>query len=108
VALAWCPSVANAFGAEHRQLPRVGSLIVPNQVRIAVGAFEFEVAVVWRQPRVDHGGDLNATVSENQRAWRLLAAMTRIALHTNIQEPFIVHLITMLIFGTISLPARER
>jgi hypothetical protein len=81
--------------AEHRQLPRAGSLIVADQIRIAVSAFQFEVPVVGRQPRVDDIRDGDATVSKNQRAWRLLAAVACVALDTNIEEPFFMHLITI-------------
>jgi hypothetical protein len=39
--------------------------------------------VVGREPRVEHLGDIDAPVAKNQRAWRLLAAVTRVALDTN-------------------------
>src|SRR5688572_7442979 len=84
-----------AFGAEHRQLPDAGSLIVAHQVRIAVGNFQFEVPVLGCQPRVEHLRDGDATVTKNQRAWRLLAAMAGIALHANTQEPLLTHRINM-------------
>jgi hypothetical protein len=71
------------FRAEHRQFPGVGSLIVANEIRIAVCASQFEVPVVGRQPGVDNLRDRDATVSENQRAWSLFAAMAGVALDTN-------------------------
>ena len=88
-------SFANVFRAEHRQLPGVGSLIVADEIRIAVCASHFEVPVVWRQPRIEHIRDRDAPVPENQRAWRLLAAVARVALDTNCEGPFLLHPITM-------------
>src|SRR4030095_120842 len=66
--------------AEHRQFPGAGSLIVANEIRIAVVAPQFEIPVVRCQPCIDNLRDGDATVSENQRAWRLLAAMAGVAL----------------------------
>jgi hypothetical protein len=94
-ALTLCSSSACPFRAKHRQLPGAGLLIVANEIRIPVCAPQFEVPVLGREPRVEHLGDIDATVSKNQRAWRLLAAVTRVALHTNIKEPFFMHLITV-------------
>jgi hypothetical protein len=62
------PSSVNAFRAEHRQLPGVGSLIVADEIRVAVRASEFEVPVVGRQPRVEHFRDGDVTISKNLRA----------------------------------------
>jgi hypothetical protein len=89
------PSATNALRAEHRQLPGVGSLIVADEIRITVFAFQLEVPVVGRQPRVDHFRDDDATVSKNQRAWGLLAAMAGIALDANGEGPFLLHPITI-------------
>jgi hypothetical protein len=91
------PSSASAFRTEHRKLPRVGSLIVAHEIRIAVCAFQFEVPIFRRQPRVDHLRDGDATVSKNQRPRRLLAAMASVALDTNnepalFRHPFIIEL----------------
>ena len=77
---------ADVFRAEHRQLPSVGSFIVANEIGIAVCASQFEVPVVGRQPRVEHFRDGDATVSKNQCAWRLLAAVARVALDTDSEE----------------------
>jgi hypothetical protein len=71
------------FGTEHRQLPRVGSLVVAHEIRIAVGTSQFEVPVLGCQPRIEHFRDSNATVTKNERAGRLLSAMAGVALHTN-------------------------
>ena len=79
------------FRAEHRQLPAAGTLIVANEIRVAVRASQFEVPMIGRQPGVDHLRDGDATVSENQCAWRLLAAMACVALDANGEEPLFVH-----------------
>ena len=47
-----------------------------DEVRITVGAFQLEVPVVGCQPRVEHFRNGDAPVTEDQRPWRLLAAMT--------------------------------
>jgi hypothetical protein len=85
------PSSANVAHAEQRQFPDVGSLIVANQIRIAVCASQFEVPVLGREPGVDHLSDVDATVPEDQRAWRLLAAMACVALNTDTEEPLFRH-----------------
>jgi hypothetical protein len=72
------PSSVNASRAEHRQLPGAGRLIVADEIRVAVRASQFEGPVVGRQPRVEHFRDGDATISKNQRAWRLLAAVASI------------------------------
>jgi hypothetical protein len=84
-------SSANVFGAEHRQFPGVGSLVVANEIRIAVGASEFEVPVVGRQPRIEHLRDGDSTVTKNHCARRLLAAMACVALDANNEELFFMH-----------------
>jgi hypothetical protein len=61
-----------------------------DEICIPVFAHQFEVPVVGRQPRVDdRGGD--ATVSENQRAWRLLAAMACVALDLQNKQALFHH-----------------
>jgi hypothetical protein len=82
------------FCTEHRQLPGVGSLIVADEISIAVCASQFEVPVIGRQPGVEHFHDGDATGTKNQRAWRLLAAMAGVALDINEQEPLLTHAIT--------------
>jgi hypothetical protein len=72
--------------AKHRQLPGAGSLIVTDEIGMTVGATQLEVSVVGRQPRVEHRGDGDATLTKNQCAWRLLAAVAGVALDTNNQE----------------------
>lgn len=62
-----------------------------NEIRIAVVASQFEVPVVWRQPCVDNLGDGDPSVSEDQRAWCLLAAVARVALDVNGKEPVFMH-----------------
>jgi hypothetical protein len=64
---------------------------VAHEIRIAVGASQFEVPVVGRQPSVDHLPDDDATVSKNQRTWRLLAAVACVALDANAEEPRFRH-----------------
>jgi hypothetical protein len=49
-----------------------------------------EVPVVGRKPRVDDR-DGDATVSENQRAWRLLAAMACVALDIQTEQALFHH-----------------
>jgi hypothetical protein len=80
------PSSVNALRAEQRQLPGVGALTVADEIRVAVRASQFEVPVVGRQPGVKHFRDGDATISENHRAWRLLAAVTCITLDANPQQ----------------------
>ena len=58
-------------------------------------ASQFEVPVVGRQPGVDHLRDGDATVSKNQRAWRLLAAMACVALDANGEKPLFMHPVTI-------------
>jgi len=88
-------SFANMFRSEHRQLPGVGSFIVANEIGTAVRAFQFEVPVVWRQPRVEHLRDGDAAASKNQRPWRLLASMAGVALDSDGEEPLFIHRITI-------------
>jgi len=66
-----------------------------NDIRIAVVASQVEVPVVRCQPRVDNLRDGDSTVSENQRAWRLLAAMARVTLDANGEEPLFMHPVTI-------------
>src|SRR6059036_1426467 len=87
------PLSANAFRSEHRELPAVGSLIVADEIRITVCAFQLEISVVGRQPGVEYRRDGYATVTNNQRAWRLLAAMACVALNTDAEQPLFRHLI---------------
>ena len=87
-------STINAFPSEHRQFPAVGSLIVTYEISITVCAPQFEVPVVGRQPRVEHL-DIDATAPKNQRAWRLLAAVTCIALDTNTEQRLFSHRIIL-------------
>jgi hypothetical protein len=70
-------------------------LTVANDIRVAVVASQFEVPVVRRQPRVDNFRDGDATVSKNQCAWRLLAAMACLALDANREEPLVMHPVTI-------------
>lgn len=46
-------------------------------------------------PGVDHLRDGDATVSRNQCAWRLVAAMACVALDANGEEPLFVHSVTI-------------
>src|SRR3989442_11570967 len=65
-----------------------GPLIVADEIRITVFAFQLEISVVGRKPRVEHLRDGDAPVSKNQCAWRLLATMAGVALDTNTQPLF--------------------
>jgi hypothetical protein len=76
-------SFATALRSEHRQLPRVGSFVVTDEIGVTVFACEFEISIVKREPSVDHLRDGDATVTEDQRAGRLLAPMAGVALDTN-------------------------
>jgi hypothetical protein len=88
------PSSADVARAEQRQFPGIGSLIVADEIRIAVCAPQFEVPVLGREPGVNHLGDVDATVPKDQRVWRLLAAMACVALDTNREELLLRHPIT--------------
>ena len=57
-----------------------------HKIRIAVGASELEVPGVRREPRVEHFRDYEATISENQHARRLFAAVARVALDANAED----------------------
>jgi len=83
--------IADPFRAEHRQFPGIRLLIVAHEIRIAVGASQFEVPIVGRQPRVDHLRDDDAAVSKNQRTRRLLAAVAGVALDAHAEEPRFRH-----------------
>jgi hypothetical protein len=85
------PSSVDALRAEHRQLPAVGALIVADEIGVVVRSSQFEVPVVWRQPGVEHFGDGDATISKNERAWRLLAAVACVALDTNAKQLSLSH-----------------
>jgi hypothetical protein len=61
---------------------------VADQIRVAVCAFQLEVPVVGCQPRVEHFRNGDTPVTEDQRAWRLLAAMAGVALDANAEEAF--------------------
>src|SRR5439155_8901050 len=61
------PSSADAFRSEHCELPGVGSLIVADEIRITVCAFQLEISVVGRQPGVEYLRDGYPTVTKNQR-----------------------------------------
>jgi hypothetical protein len=58
-------------------------------------ASQCEVPAVVRQPGADNLRDGDATVSKNQCAWRLLAAMARVALDANSGQPLCVHPVTI-------------
>ena len=66
-----------------------------DDIRVAVRASQFEVPVVGRQPRVDNLGNGDATVLEDQRARRLLAAVAPVALDANGEKPLIGHGLTI-------------
>ena len=87
------PSSADAFRSEHRELPGVGSLMVADEIRITVCGFQLEISVVGRQPGVEYLRDGYPTVTKNQLAWRLLAAMACVALNTDAEQPLFRHLI---------------
>ena len=59
-----------------------------DQIRVAVCAFQLEVPVVGCQPRVEYFRNGDAPVIEDQRAWRLLAAMAGVTLDANVEEAF--------------------
>ncbi len=59
-----------------------------DQIRVAVGAFQLEVPMVGCQPRIEHFRNRDAPITEDERAWRLLAAMAGIALDANAEEAF--------------------
>ena len=59
-----------------------------DEIRITVCAFQLEVAVVGCQPRVEHIRQGDAPVTEDERPWRLLAAMAGVTLDANAEEGF--------------------
>ena len=63
-----------------------------HEIRIAIRASQFEVPVLGCQPRVKYLDDVDASVSKDQRAWRLLAAMAGVAFDTDC-EGRLMHLI---------------
>jgi len=71
----------------------MGSLIVADEIRITVCAFQLEISVVGRQPGVEYLRDGYPMVTKNQHAWHLLAAMACVALDTDTEEPLFRHLI---------------
>lgn len=62
-----------------------------DEIRVAVGASEFEVPVGGRQPGVEHFRDDNATISKNQHARRLFAAVACVALDANAKQLPLCH-----------------
>jgi hypothetical protein len=62
-----------------------------NQVGVAVGATELEIAVVGREPRVEHFRDRDAAARKNQRARRLFSPVACIALDLD-REVLFAHL----------------
>jgi len=64
---------------------------VADEIRVAVSTAQLEVPVLGCQPRIDDLRDLDAAVSQNQHARRLLTAMTCIAFNTDREEPVFVH-----------------
>src|SRR6059036_3924300 len=94
-------SSANAFRSEQRELPCVGSLIVADEIRITVCAFQLEISVVGRQPGVEYLRDGYPMLTKNQRAWRLLAAMACVALNPDAAQPLFRHLIHRTTLATI-------
>src|SRR5207244_2580217 len=89
------PSSASVFRAKHRQLPGAGSLIAAHEIGIAVRSSHLEGPVVGREPRVERLGDIDATISKQQRAWRLLAAVACVAFDTNNEEWLFIHPISI-------------
>jgi hypothetical protein len=62
-----------------------------DEIRVAVFASQFEVPILRGQPGVEHLRDSDATVSKNQCAWRLLAAMASVALDIHTEEALLRH-----------------
>jgi hypothetical protein len=83
--------IRQGFRAEHPQLLGVGSLIVAEEIRVAVRASQFQAPVVGRKPRVEHFRDGDPMISKNQYAWRLLAAMTCMAVDANAKRLLLSH-----------------
>jgi len=64
----------------HDQLPEARDHVVAQQVGGAFGPTHLEIAVVGREPLVEHICDLDAPLAEMKPARRLLAPMTRVTL----------------------------
>ena len=47
--------------------------------------------IIGLEPGVDHLGDVDVTVPEDQRTWRLLAAVARVALDANAEQLLLRH-----------------
>ena len=62
-----------------------------DEICITVCAFQLEISVVGRQPGVEYLRDGYPKATNNQRAWRLLAAMACVALDTNAERPLFRH-----------------
>jgi hypothetical protein len=69
----------------------MGSLIVPDEIRVTICASQLEISVVGCQPAVQDLRDGYPTVAKNQRAWRLFAAMTRVTLDIDAERAFFRH-----------------
>ena len=58
---------------------------------VAVGASEFEVPVLRRQPGVEHFRDDDATISQYRYARRLFAEVSSVVLDVNAKELPLTH-----------------
>jgi hypothetical protein len=62
-----------------------------DEICVAVRASQFEVPAIGRQPRVEQFRNRNAPVTQDQRAWRLLAAVACIAFDANANRLSVSH-----------------
>lgn len=61
-------------------------------VDVTVAALQLEIAVIRRQPLIEDLHDVDAAFVDNERARRLLAAMTGVALDAKGHAPIMNHL----------------
>lgn len=73
-------------GTKPRDLPPGRHDIVTQDVEIAVGVLDLEVAMIGRQPLVEHFGDFNFPVAEAEAARCFFAAMTGVTLDLRDEE----------------------
>ncbi|OFW09229.1 MAG: hypothetical protein A3H96_05800 [Acidobacteria bacterium RIFCSPLOWO2_02_FULL_67_36] len=66
---------------------------MPHEIDVAVPPLQLEVPVVGVEPLVQHFGDLDASLAEQQRAGRFLATMSRIAFHADFERQISHHLL---------------
>jgi hypothetical protein len=70
---------------KHGHGPAVGFNVMAQDIQIISGTTDFEIAVIGIQPAIDHLGDLNQTLTKIKLPWGFLAAVSRIADHSDLE-----------------------